>query len=297
MSKVLPRRIAAGKNAMTQALAELLDEIKSVEPLPQVASRVMQLGSAEDVVPRDLVEVIQTDAGITAKVLKLCNSALYGFKREIGSLPEAGNLLGVSTLVNLVLTSCAGRYFRDYGYTDPEATLKLWEHSIATAFASGTIAQRSGKVDRNRAYTIGLLENIGHLVLARFVPDNREAMHNELERGTDLLLAEEIVYGLHHAEIGARLAEHWNFPQSMVDAIRYHHTPAESLLDANMASVAHIAELATHRFGFGATEGEPEYRLIENALTRLGFGETGLVDLEEPLRAELSKAKRILEIA
>ncbi|MCC7010946.1 MAG: HDOD domain-containing protein [Planctomycetes bacterium] len=282
---------------MVNVLAGLLDEIKSVEPLPQVASRVMQISSQADVVPRDLVEVIQTDAGITAKVLKLCNSALYGFKREIASLPEAGNLLGVSTLVNLVLTSCAGRYFRDYGYCDPEATLKLWEQSISTAFAGGAIAQRTGKADRNRAYTIGLLENLGHLVLARFVPENRESMYAELSRGTDLLSAESTIYGLNHAEIGARLAERWNFPEILIDAIHFHHTPLQSKVDANMASVAHTAEMVTHRFGFGATAGEPEYVLDTGALDRLGLGGGGLDQLEEPLRAELSKAKRILEIA
>jgi HD-like signal output (HDOD) protein len=282
---------------MAHALADLLEEIKSVEPLPQVASRVMQIAGEDDVVPGDLVAVIQTDAGITAKVLKLCNSAHYGFKREIASLPEAGNLLGVSTLVNLVLTSCAGRYFRDYGFADPDATLRLWEHSIATAFAGSTIAQRTGKAERNRAYTIGLLENLGHLVLTRFVPENRAALRAALGRGASLLDAEHHVYGLHHAEIGARLAERWNFPGLLVDAIRFHHTPHESQVDADMASVAHAAEMATHRLGFGVREGEPEYALNTPAMTRLGLGASGFAPLEDALRAELAKAKSILEIA
>jgi HD-like signal output (HDOD) protein len=282
---------------MSQALDGLLEEIKSVEPLPQVATRVIELSSHEDVVPRDLVEVIQIDAGITAKVLKLCNSSLYGFRREIASLPEAGNLLGVSTLVNLVLTSCAGRYFRDYGFSDPEATLRLWERSIATAFATHAIAARCGKVDRNRAYTVGLLENLGHLVLTRFVPDNREAMRNTLAAGTELLIAESVVYGLHHAEIGARLAERWNFPELLVASIRYHHDPAASPVDARMASVAHLGEMATHRFGFGGQPGEPEYPFQPGALACVGLTPDGLTALEAPLRAELAKAKRILEIA
>lgn len=149
---------------MPTVLADLLEDIKSIEPLPQVATRAMQLSGREDVVPRDLVDLIQTDPGVTAKVLKLCNSALYGFQREIASLPEAGNLLGVQTLVNLVLTSCTGRYLRDYGYSDPEAALRLPEQSIATAFgASSALRVRTHRSERNRAYTAGLLENIGHV--------------------------------------------------------------------------------------------------------------------------------------
>lgn len=283
---------------MPHALTDLLEEIKSVEPLPQVATRVMQIASEEDIVPRDLVQVIQTDAGITAKVLKLCNSALYGFKREIASLPEAGNLLGVSTLVNLVLTSCAGRYFRDYGKVNAQAALKLWEQSIATAFAANAIAARTGKADRNRAYTIGLLENLGHLVLSRFVSENRDALRAALQGGVALIDAERTTYGLDHAEVGARLAERWNFPELMVDAIRHHHTPDLSTVDANMASVAHAAEMATHRFHFGEQPGEQdEYTLQRGALARLGLDSGGFESLEGPLRAELSKAKRILEIA
>lgn len=282
---------------MAQGLADLLEEIKSVEPLPQVATRILQLSAVEDAVPHDLVDVIQTDAAITAKVLKLCNSALYGFKREIASLPEAGNLLGVSTLVNLVMTSCTGRYFRNYGFADAQATLRLWEQSIATAFATSALAGRQGGADCNRAYTIGLLENLGHLVLLRFVCDKREALDEALATGADRLAAEECVFGLHHAEIGSRLAERWNFPPQLVDAIRHHHTPERAHLDPLMASFAHLGEIVTHRLGFGATDGEPQYALRESALHLTGLGRAGLDALEPLLKSELAKAKRILEIA
>jgi HD-like signal output (HDOD) protein len=283
---------------MSHALADLLEEIKSVEPLPQVASRVMQIASRDDIVPHDLVDVIQTDTGITAKVLKLCNSALYGFKREIASLPEAGNLLGVSTLVNLVLTSCAGRYFRDYGYADPDGTLRLWERSISIAFATSAVAGRShGRVDRDRAYTVGLLENLGHLVLTRFVPDNREALQRALSADVEPLVAERTVFGLDHAEIGARLAERWNLPPVLVDAIRWHHEPESSRADVLMASIAHLGEIASYRFGPAAGPDEVVFELQPSALRRTGLAPEGLARIETELVRELAKAKRILEIA
>jgi HD-like signal output (HDOD) protein len=282
---------------MAHDVADLLEEIKSVEPLPQVASRVMLMASQPDVVPHDLVEVIQTDAGITAKVLKLCNSALYGFKREIASLPEAGNLLGVSTLVNLVLTSCAGRYFRDYGHGDPAGALKLWERSIATAFATAEIAGQTGRVDRNRAYTVGLLENLGHLVLTRFVPGSREALQAAISSGLEPLEAERDVYGLDHAEIGARLAERWDFPPVLVDAIRFHHAPEQSLEDPLMASLGHLGEIASYTYGSGPGPDELVHELEPSALRRTGLVPEGLVRIEAQLVREIAKAKRILEIA
>ena len=282
---------------MEHTLADLLEDIKSIEPLPQVATRVIQLASHTDVVPRDLVDVIQTDAGTTAKVLKLCNSALYGFKREIASLPEAGNLLGVSTLANLVMTSCTGRYFRDYGHSDPAATMKLWEQSISNAFATSSLAGRQGGVDRNRAYTIGLLENLGHLVLMRFVPDSRDAVAHALAGGEDLLAIEARLYGLDHAEVGARLAERWNFPPVLSDAIRFHHAPDSAVIDPLMASFGHLGEVVTHRLGFGAMEHDAHYALRESALNLTGMTRAGLDALEPALKLELAKAKRVLEIA
>lgn len=282
---------------MTQVLDELLEEIKSIEPLPQVASRVMQLAGQDDVVPRDLVAVIQTDAGVTAKVLKLCNSALYGFKREIASLPEAGNLLGTTTLVNLVLTSCAGRYFRNYGLAAPDEALRLWEQSVATAFTANWVAAREGRIDRNRAYTVGLLENLGKLVLARFSLERAEELEGELAAGKELLAAEHSVFGLDHAEVGARLAEKWNFPSLLSDAIRFHHDPDAAQVDSAMAGVGHVAEMFVHRLHVGASAGAPEYAWSEAALAGCRIERGQFEELAQTLRGELDKARRILEIA
>lgn len=282
---------------MTQVLNDLLEEIKSVEPLPQVATRVMQLAAEDDVVPRDLVAVIQTDAGVTAKVLKLCNSAIYGFKREIASLPEAGNLLGTTTLVNLVLTSCAGRYFRNYGGADPNDSLRLWEQSVATAFAANWVAAREGRVDRNRAYTVGLLENLGKLVLARFTHEHAEELARELSAGRDLLAAERASFGLDHAEVGARLAEKWNFPRVLSDAIRFHHDPDAAQVDSAMAGVGHVAEMFVHRLQVGGSAGAPEYLWSEAALVGCRIERGQFDELAQTLSSELEKARRILEIA
>jgi HD-like signal output (HDOD) protein len=146
-------------------------EMRSLEPFPGVAARVLEVAGRTEVVPSELIELVQTDPGITSKVLKLCNSAYYGFQREIASLHEAGNLLGVTTLVNLVLTSSAGKYFRDYGSAKNRSMEARWEQCVSNAIGARLIAKRHGKVDPDRAYTAGLLENIGHLVLDRFLDE------------------------------------------------------------------------------------------------------------------------------
>lgn len=282
---------------MAQHIQDILAAIKSLEPLPQVATRVVEIAGQEDVVPRDLVGVIETDAAVTAKVLKLCNSAYYGFKREIGSLPEAANLLGVSTLVNLVLTSCSGRYFRDNGQVGADTALRLWEESVVDALASALIARMEGSVDRNRAYTGGLLQNVGHLVLARHAHETGEAVAAEIARGASELDAEASVIGMHHAEIGARLAEKWNFPDALVDTIRNHHTPQQARIDPRMAGVTHLGELVTHCFLRRVEPTDPESGVTPEALAMAGLDSRRLNDLRERLRFELERAREFLAAA
>lgn len=278
----------------TSSLNDVLKEIKSLEPLPQVAMRVMQLAREEDVIPRELVAVIQTDAGITAKVLKLCNSALFGFQREIASLHEAGNLLGVSTLVNLVLTSCASRYFRDYGRNAQATGKSRWEESVSNAIASSMVAGMAG-VDRPRAYTAGLLMNVGHLVMDRFAPEKIEDLRAVIREGATRIEAEQEIIGMDHAEIGGRLAHRWDFPDLMVDTIRSHHEPRVAECDPHLASCAHLGEMFTQAVDMGEGLDGMAYPLRQSALRICGLDRDGFSKLEDALRKEMQKARNLIE--
>ncbi|MDB4538595.1 HDOD domain-containing protein, partial [bacterium] len=226
-------------------LKDLMFEMRSLEPFPGVAARVLEVAGQEEVVPSELIELVQTDPGITSKVLKLCNSAYYGFQREIASLHEAGNLLGVTTLVNLVLTSSASKYFRDYGSAKDRSMENRWEQCVSNAIGARLKARRHMKVDPDRAYTAGLLENIGHLVLDRFLDEAIDEIRGMALSGTDLIEAERQVLGLHHAEIGARLTARWSLPEVLVEVIRHHHEPELAGSDAALAATIHLAEILT----------------------------------------------------
>jgi len=280
-----------------QTLRSILDEVKSLEPLPQVALRVMALAGEEDLVPRDLVEVIQTDAGLTAKILKLTNSAYYGFRREIVTLFEAGNLLGTAKLINLALTTCSARYFRRYGGQSEEAARRTWERSVTTAIAAGLFASTRGGVERSRAYTAGLLENVGHVVMARFLPEAQARLDAAIAGGATRLQAEQSVLGIHHGEIGALLAERWDFPPLLVDAIRHHHQPDRAQVDALLVSYAHLGELITQQMDERDGRCEPPYELSSPALVAVGMTRADFDAFEDALRAEVERARELVELA
>lgn len=273
-------------------LKDLMFEMRSLEPFPGVAARVLDLSAKNDVVPGELIDLVQTDPGITSKVLKLCNSAYYGFQREIASLHEAGNLLGVTTLVNLVLTSSAGKYFREsQGMGDKNGR---WEMCVANAIGSKIIASRHGKVDPERAYTAGLLENIGHLVLDRFMDSGESAIRAVAVSGTTLLDAEKKVLGMHHAEIGARLTTRWSLPEVLVDVIRHHHQPELADEDKELAATIHLAEILTQEVEKASEDADPNallYEVSEAACDLTGLGMSDLEELTGLLSSEMSRAR------
>jgi HD-like signal output (HDOD) protein len=257
---------------------------------------VLEVAGRDDVVPADLIGVIQIDPAITSKVLRLCNSAYYGFQREISSLEEAGTALGLETLVNLVLTTCTNRYFRDHGNASDSDHERLWVHSVTNAISSRLIASENGKVDPDRAYTAGLLQNVGHLLLDRFVQEQKESLQREVAAGRRVLEAERAVFGLHHAEIGARLATHWGLPEVLVDTIRYHHAPRQAVIDPLLASTVHLAE--TLSWAVGAADGleDMPYEVCSSAMDMTGMQQSEFLGLSEKLRLEMERAREFLEV-
>lgn len=278
------------------AVEEILGSIKSLEPLPQVCPRVMDLAAKDQVAPRELIAVIHTDPGITAKVLKLCNSAYYGFVREITSLQEAGNLLGVNTLVNLVVTACAGRYFRDFGNLPPQVGAVLWERAVASALASSLIARLHGGVDKNTAYTAGLLQDLGTMVIERFFPLERGLIRKEVSENpaADLIQVEREILGLDHAEIGARLCEDWHFPALLTDTIRNHHAPPSAIIDPTLCAVIHVGQAVTEALAEGEGLDRLAYDLSDDMLGLVGFDRSRFEALEETLLAELDRAREFV---
>lgn len=281
-------------------LQEMLGRIKSLEPFPSVAIKVLSMSTQEDVLPRDLIGVIETDAAVTAKVLKLCNSAYYGFRREIASLHEAGNMLGVRTLVDLVMTSCTARYFQRAGGSDV-STQSLWKRSVTNAWAAQHLAQAGRGVDANRAYTVGLLQDIGHLVADRHIRDRWADIQAQVAAGADLLRAEEEVLGMNHAEVGAHLAYQWDLPDVLVDSIRCHHAPESATAEPELAWYAHLADavtvaFASHEAETGDSEEPVDYGMSPDALSVTGFTQTELDSVEGLLRDAVATAQEFIEV-
>lgn len=231
--EALARRIEAEKvRAQAEqpgaaSLDEVLAEVADLRPLPQVAQRILALDEGT-FSPQELAAIIATDQALTAKLLRLANSAYYGFARRITTSRDAVVLLGYRSVRNAALTSCLMQTAQSATNLDYDG---FWQFSIATGILAEVLARAEGG-DHEEAFTAGVLHRIGLLALDQGRPEQLQqalTMHERL--GITPYEAEQRVFGFTDAELGGALAIHWNFPESLAAAVRDHAAPLDALPD------------------------------------------------------------------
>jgi len=189
---------------------------------------------------------------LTAQVLKLANSPLYGGGVQIASLARAIVALGLDEVRYVVIgLSLSGVFCDDLGFTEFDSGA-LWLHSIGVATCARMIAQRVDGLYEDEIFTAGMLHDLGRILYCLYFPDElRDVLSNVNDRIT-LQQAEED-YGLTHAEIGAYLAFRWKLGDFMVHVIRYHHQPRSAGSFAKAAAVINLADAIAMQLEIGWT--------------------------------------------
>ncbi len=243
-------------------ISDIVDKIKKFPPFPDVVYKLLELLNKPDYKTEDVVKVISLDSLLTARILKLCNSPVYGFRKKITSVNRAVILLGRNTLTNLAISVCSSRYFdsSQEGYMLKRG--ELWKNSITSAFASELLAQKIGYDDTSLLFTSTLLKDIGKIILDSFVKEKNLVLKKKLEDNCKPFNEiEKEVFGYHHGEVGAELLERWNFPDIIIDAVHYHHEPEKAQIDRNLASLVQLADYTSMVLGIGAGIDGLQYKI------------------------------------
>lgn len=223
-----------------------LRDIKSLSTLPHVMMRVMTVIMSENSSAKDLAAEIRSDQAMTSKILKLANSAYYGFYRKIANIDDAVVLLGFKEIRSLCLAISVFDLFSNAGndYFDRK---QFWRHSMVTAVLAEMLAEPYSEA-YSQAFTAGLLHDLGRVVLDQYFPDQwKEVCKAVAERKTHWLAVEQEFLGTHHAEIGFWLTERWDFPPALTESIRYHHEPAKADSASRLTGIVHLADILSRR--------------------------------------------------
>ncbi len=203
---------------------QLLEESTRIEPVPQVIHQLMDLAEDPDVPTSEITELIVYEPVVTANLLKLANSAAFGFKRKIDSIFDAVVLMGLKRVVALALLSSATQSLKSahHGYGLEEG--QLWKQSVSCALMASNIADQVDASIKHIVFTAALLKDIGVIVMDRHmrsaVDQIRQAIQDE---GLDLVTAERRTLGIDHADLGGRIAKAWNFSDVLAATIHHHH--------------------------------------------------------------------------
>jgi len=224
---------------------DLISETLELASLPAVVMTAMEMLNNPNTSASDIGEIISQDPALSIKLLKIVNSAFYGFPSQIDTIPRAITIVGTRELTDLILASSAIQVFSRL----PNRLINMqqfWEHSLYTGVVARILARYLRAPNTERCFVMGLLHDVGALVLFRQKPD--EAQRALEITGNDkvpLHIAEREVFGFDHGTVGAELMRRWNLPASFVAATRHHHQPSAAQRYRLETAIIHLADIIT----------------------------------------------------
>ena len=220
---------------------ELVQSCSNLFTLPEIYLRVRDVVDNPKSTMDDLANTLKFDPAISARLLKIVNSPLYGFPKQIDSIRRAVNLLGMQSVSDLVASTTIGQTFT--GMTVSLMDLPaFWRKSVLCALLAGKIAKAGGIKESERFFIEGLLRDIGHLVLYQTIPQRAQSALVEAGYlGSPLAEVEQSNIGCDFTEVGAELVRFWNMPNQIEQAIRHQLNPNEAGEFKLHASIVHLA--------------------------------------------------------
>lgn len=236
-----------------QSAEELISAMGQLPSLPEIVHRLNR--SLQD--PRsnfnDFANIIAEDSALSAHLLKVANSALYQFPEKIDTISRAVTLIGTKQLRELVIASSVTHLFNGLP-NDLVDMEQFWRHSIGCGIAAKVIAGYCRLGNTERYYLLGLLHDIGRLVLyGGYSALAIEAFRIGAEESLPLYQAEARVLGFDHSAISAALLKSWKLPVSMRDPVAHHHDPSQARYHMEDAYIVHLADAIAHAMELGRT--------------------------------------------
>jgi len=249
-------------------LKSLIDQPGKLPTIPRVAQQLIASFSSEDVSVNDIASQLTADPALSAKLLRLANSAYFHVSRTIGTVESALQMLGFVMVRNLVLgNSVAAAFKNTKGIDLPQ----FWRYNLYTACAARWLAQRAD-VNGDMVFTLGLMHGIGQLQMHAVIPQDVALLDKQLNvLAAGRIELEKRNLGFHYLQVSAELARLWNFPQALIDALANVADPLSATEFSQAAALVHLGawRARVDVLGLGVTEREAGYP--EQVAKRVGL--------------------------
>lgn len=215
-------------------------QVQDLFELPDTFLRLQSLQNSDSSTLNDYAEIISLDPSLAARVLKLSNSVLYRFPSQIDTLTQAINVIGSEAVIHLALANCTGNVVNQIakGTIDID---RFWNESVECALLMRNLGIMNGTKRHERLFIIGLLHNIGELVVAQVAPEKASEIEKMTRENANPLENQRQVLGFSYADCSAELVTAWKLPDNLVIPIRFQHTPLQTNVFNKETSLLHIS--------------------------------------------------------
>jgi putative nucleotidyltransferase with HDIG domain len=221
--------------------------------LPQIYFKINDVINDPESSFGDVAEVISNDTSLSVRLLKIVNSSFYNFPSEIDTISHAISIVGTSQLRDLALATMVLTAFGGF----PEEFIRMesfWKHSVGCGIAAWVIALNCSEANPERYYLIGILHDVGRLILFENHPEEARKIMERCQAESKIAHQVELeVLGFDHGSIGAALLAEWKLPANLGDVVKNHHRPLEATEYSKEAAILNLADLITKSMELGST--------------------------------------------
>jgi HD-like signal output (HDOD) protein len=253
-------------------IRHVIKGIKRISSFSTVFARIDDLLNDPKSCAYDFGKVISKDQALTARLLKLVNSAFYGFPRKIETVSRAVTIIGFKRLKGLILATSVLNMFRDLGDNVSFTMEDFWKHNLACGIASRVLATYKREKDPETYFVAGLLHDIGRLVLLEGYPEKySDVLIIVREENVLICEAEMDVFGFTHEAVGKELISFWKLPAFVEDAAGFHHNPKGGQNSSSYVDVVHLANILVNAASIGSSGEKFVPPLNPDAWERIGL--------------------------
>jgi putative nucleotidyltransferase with HDIG domain len=228
----------------SKTMMKKLERIQDLPTLPSILFEVNTLLDDINTSAKKLADTIGKDQSMVIKILKLVNSAFYGFRSSVSDISNAVVLLGFNTVRNSVISVSVIKAFSGKNYLEGFDITKFWKHSIAVALTSKRLAEKSRIEAPDNCFVAGLLHDIGKLVLSQYFQDLfKRVWITAQKENLTFYEAEKKEISVKHPMIGSFLAKKWQFPDYLVDAVKCHHAVRKNVSNYELLLIVYGADI------------------------------------------------------
>ena len=275
-------------------IRDQLSKITKLTPLPTMVQSVLEISNNPKSSATQLAEVIKKDMTLTARILKIVNSAYFGFHRQIGNVNHAIVILGFEEIRNISLAAC---FMESFGWKDDSLFNwhEFWVHSLSVAFTSRALSRLTKKMNPEDAFVVGLLHDFGKVILEQhFQQDFHLVLKKAHEEQRTLHKVCRELMNIDHAEIGGIVAEQWQLPVSLKKSIELHHIPETANTSDYGVYIVDLSNYFCHKHEVGSSGNPSPLQPFTGSMKALGIEGRDFEDVWDDLALDIQHLKTLL---